>query len=78
MFKRTKNDNIIAEQKEDILRREQSMSKVNIHTKQRAWNKPRRLLESLMVEDLREAAKQEQKYHKINNPAELELLKSLS
>jgi len=33
MFKRTKNDNIIAEQKEDILRREQSMSKVNIRTK---------------------------------------------
>ena len=61
----------------DILRREQSMSKVNIRTKQKAWNKTRRLLESLTAEDLREAAKQEQKYHKINNPAVLELLKSL-
>ena len=61
----------------DILRREQSMSNVNIRTKQKAWNKTRRLLESLTAEDLREAAKQEQKYHKINNPAVLELLKSL-
>src|SRR5437667_11563569 len=61
----------------DILRREQSMSKVNIRTKQKAWNKTRRLLESLTAEDLREADKQEQKYHKINNLAVLELLKSL-
>src|SRR5947207_8244912 len=61
----------------DILRREQSISNVNIRTKQKAWNKTRRLLESLTAEDLREAAKQEQKYHKINNPAVLELLKSL-
>ena len=61
----------------DILRREQFMSKVNIRIKQKAWNKTRRLLESLTAEDLREAAKQEQKYHKINNPAVLELLKSL-
>lgn len=62
----------------DILRREQSMSKVNIRTKQRTWNKTRRLLESLTVNDLRDAIKQEQKYYKINNPAVLELLKSLS
>jgi hypothetical protein len=34
-------------------------------------------LESLTAKDLRKAAVQEQKYHKIDNPAVLELLKSL-
>ena len=62
----------------DILSREQSMSKVNIYTKQRAWKKTQRLLESLTAEDLRLAAEQKQKYHKINNSAVLELLKCLS
>ena len=62
----------------DIVRREQSMSKVNIRTKQRAWKKTQQLLEALSTEDIRLAAEQEQKYHKINNPAVLELLKCLS
>ena len=62
----------------DILRREQSMSKVNIRTKQKAWKKTQRLLESLSAEELRLAAEQEQKYHKITNSAVLELLKCLS
>jgi helitron helicase-like protein len=53
------------------------MSKVTIRTKQKAWNKTRQLLESLTAEDLRKAAVQEQRYHKIDNPAVLELLKSL-
>ena len=43
----------------DILRREQSISKVTIRTKQRAWNKTQRLLESLTAGDLIQAAEQE-------------------
>jgi hypothetical protein len=42
------------------------------------WKKTQKLLESLTAEDLRQAAKEEQKYHKISNPAVLELLKVLS
>jgi hypothetical protein len=53
------------------------MSKVTIRTKQRSWNKTKQLLESLTAEDLREAVIQEQKHHKIENPAVWELLKSL-
>jgi hypothetical protein len=61
----------------DIIRREQVMVKVTIHTRQRAWKKTQKLLESLTAEDLRQAAKEERKYYKINNPAVLELLKLL-
>ena len=43
------------------------MSKVTIRTKQKAWNKTQQLLESLTAEDLRKAAVQEQRYHKIDN-----------
>lgn len=53
------------------------MAKVTIRTKQRAWKKTQRLLESLTAEDLRQAANEERKYHKISNPAVLELLKLL-
>src|SRR5215475_7097629 len=51
------------------------MTKVTIRTKQRAWKRTQRLLESLTAEDLGRAAKQEQKYFKITDPAILELLK---
>ena len=59
----------------DVIRREQTIAKVTIRTKQRAWKKTQRILESLTAEDLRQAAKEEQKYHKITNSAVLELLK---
>ncbi len=59
----------------DVIRREQTIAKVTIRTKQRAWKKTQRILESLTAEDLRQAAKEEQKYHKITNPAVFELLK---
>lgn len=61
----------------DIIRREQTMSKVTICTKQRSWKKTQRLLESLTVEDLRQAANEEQKYHRISNSSVMELLKML-
>ena len=61
----------------DIIRREQTMSKVTIRTKQRSWKKTQKLLESLTVKDLRQAAYEEQQHHRISNPAVMELLKLL-
>jgi hypothetical protein len=61
----------------DILRRGQTMSKVTIRTKQRSWARTQKLLESLTGEDLRRAAYEEQRYHRISNPAVMELLKLL-
>ena len=62
----------------DILRREQTMSKVTVRTKRKTWVKTSRLLESLTSEDLARAAKEEEIHHQITNPAVMELLKSLS
>jgi hypothetical protein len=53
------------------------MSKVTIRTKQRSWERTQRLLESLTAEDLRQAAFEEQRYHRISNAAVTELLKLL-
>ena len=61
----------------DIIRREQTMSKVTIRTKQRSWKKTQKLLESLTVKDLRQAAYEEQQHYRISNPAVMELLKLL-
>jgi hypothetical protein len=61
----------------DVIRLEQAITKVTIRTKQRAWKKTQRLLESLTAEDLRQAAMQEQKHHRITDPSVLELLKLL-
>ena len=59
----------------DIMRREQTMSKVTIRTKQRSWKRTESLLESLTAEDFRKAAYEEQRYHRISNPAVMELLR---
>jgi hypothetical protein len=61
----------------DVIRRGQTLSKVTIRTKQKSWKRTQRLLESLTVDDLRQAAYEEQKHHRISNPAVMELLKSL-
>ena len=61
----------------DIMRRERVLSKVNIRTKRRAWTKTQSLLESITVEDLKQAAAEEEKYKPISNTAIKELLKSL-
>ncbi len=53
------------------------MSKVTIRTKQKSWERTQKLLESLTVEDLRQAAYEEQRYHRISNASIMELLKLL-
>ena len=59
----------------DLLRRQQAMSKVTLRTKQKTWTKTQQLLESLTPEDLINAAKEEERNHRITNPAVMELLK---
>ena len=61
----------------DVIRQGQTLSKVTIRTKQRSWKKTQKLLESLTVKDLRQAAYEEQQHHRISNPAVMELLKLL-
>jgi len=61
----------------DVIRRGQTLSKVIIRTKQKSCKRTQRLLESLTVEDLRQAAYEEQRHHPISKPAGIKLLKSL-
>ena len=58
----------------DIIRREQTISKVTIRTKQRSWKRTESLLESLTAEDFRIAVYKEQRYHRISNPVVMKLL----
>ena len=51
------------------------MTNVNIRASRKTWAQTRALLESLTVEDLQKAAKQELAHESISNPAVKELLK---
>ena len=54
------------------------MSKVNLYTSRRSWERTQSLLTSLTAEDLQDAAEQQARYHRITNPAVRELLKHIT
>src|SRR5947199_10735804 len=61
-----------------ILRRENVLSKVNLHKNRSSWIKTKTLLQSLTPQDLEEASQQQQKHEMITNSAVRDLLKYIS
>src|SRR5579859_1591419 len=62
----------------DLIRRANTMSKVNLHTSRASWHYTRTLLESLTSKELEEAASQQRDHKPITNPGVRALLNVIS